>query len=82
MIQLKIIVSKNMDQELIDKYQKQYNNLTIVRNDEFHDRFIIIDRSKLYSCGASFKDLGKKCFAINEISSKEIIDNLLLKILL
>ena len=32
MIQLKIIVSKNMDQELIDKYQKQYNNLTIVRN--------------------------------------------------
>ena len=82
MIQLKIIVSKNMDQELIDKYQKLDNNNTIVRNDEFHDRFIIIDRSKLYSCGASFKDLGKKCFAINEISSKEIIDNLLLKILL
>ena len=28
-----IVVSKNMNQELIDKYQKQYNNLTVIRND-------------------------------------------------
>ena len=46
----------------------------------FHDRFIIIDRKKLYSCGSSFKDLGKKCFAINEIDSKELTNNLLNKI--
>ena len=76
-----IVVSKNMNQELIDKYQKQYNNLTVIRNDEFHDRFIIIDKKKLYSCGASFKDLGKKCFTLNEIFSQEILNNILLKIM-
>lgn len=52
-------------------------NITFINNSSFHDRFIIIDREKLYSCGASFKDLGKKCFAINEMKSQELIDNLL-----
>ena len=28
---------------------------------------IIIDNKILYHCGASFKDLGKKCFAINKL---------------
>ena len=31
----------------------------------------------VYSCGASFKDLGKKCFAINEFSDKTYISKLL-----
>ena len=75
-----IIVSNNIDNILKNKYEKQYNNITFINNNTFHDRFIIIDKSKLYSCGASFKDLGKKCFAINEISSNEILINLLNKI--
>ena len=75
-----IIVTKNMNIELIEKYQKQYNNLKIIQSQEFHDRFIVIDRKKLYSCGASLKDLGKGCFAINEIRSSEIIQNILKKI--
>ena len=72
-----IVVSKNMNSELISKYQQQYNNLMVIQNDQFHDRFIIIDRNKLYSCGASFKDLGKNCFSINKIDSQEIINSLL-----
>lgn len=28
----------------IDKYQKQYNNLKIIYNDTFHDRYFIIDK--------------------------------------
>lgn len=75
-----IIVSKNINEELIKKYKSEYNNIEFKNIDIFHDRFIIIDKKKLYSCGASFKDLGKKCFAINEIDSKETIDNLLNKI--
>ena len=67
------IYSKNMDNTLINKYKSQYNNLTINNNDSFHDRFIIIDGITLYHCGASFKDLGKKCFAINKIESIEMI---------
>ena len=69
-----IILSKNIDEILKKKYESQYNNVTFKNNETFHDRFVLIDRCKLYSCGASFKDLGKKCFAISEIKTKEIID--------
>ena len=75
-----IIVSKNIDEILKKKYESQYSNITFINNDSFHDRFIILDRNKLYSCGASFKDLGKNCFAINEFNNKEYL-NILLKIL-
>ncbi len=63
-----IIVSKNIDEILRKKYESQYDNITFINNNSFHDRFIIIDRNELFSCGASFKDLGKKCFAINEFN--------------
>ena len=38
---------------------------------------IIIDNKILYHCRASFKDLGKKCFAINKIEDKEILCSIL-----
>ena len=72
-----IIVSKNIDNTLKKKYESQYNNITFINNNTFHDRFIILDKNKLYSCGASFKDLGKKCFAINKFNDKEYIYTLL-----
>ncbi len=72
-----IIVSKNIDEKLKKKYQSQYHNVTFLSNNSIHDRFIILDRYVLYSCGASFKDLGKKCFAINEFSDKTYITKLL-----
>lgn len=75
-----IIISKNMDDTLVKKYKSEYSNIEFKNIDIFHDRFIIIDRKKLYSCGASFKDLGKKCFAVNEMNSEELISNLLNKI--
>ena len=68
-----IIHTKNIDTNLINKYQSQYNNIAIKINKSFHDRFIIIDDITLYHCGASFKDLGKKCFAISKIDNIEMI---------
>ena len=70
------VYSKNMDNTLIKKYQSQYNNLTIKINSGFHDRFIIIDDTILYHCGASFKDLGKKCFAINKIDNIDMVNDI------
>ena len=67
----------NIDYE---KYKEQYNNVSLVVNNSFHDRFIILDREVLYHSGASFKDLGKRCFAITKIKSKEILDSLLDKL--
>ena len=72
-----ILYTKNTNEELIKKYQTQYNNLTIIKKDNLHDRFIIIDKKILYHSGASFKDLGKNCFAINEVENKTILENLL-----
>jgi len=65
-----IVVSSNIDETLKKKYLKQYNNIKFISNDSYHDRFIVIDRKIVFHCGASFKDLGKKCFAINEIENK------------
>jgi len=71
------IYSKNINNDLIKKYKKQYSNVTLIENDSFHDRFIIIDEESLYHCGSSFKDLGTKCFAINKIDNKELVNSLL-----
>ena len=71
------IYSANMNETLIKKYKKQYSNVALVFNNKFHDRFIIIDSKDIYHCGSSFKDLGKKCFAINKIESKKILNDVL-----
>ena len=41
------------------------------------DEIIIIDRKRVFHSGASFKDLGRKCFGIHEIENKNEIENLL-----
>ena len=74
-IEVKIVViSKNIDSKLKKKYESQYNNITFINNDSFHDRFIIIDKKKLYFCGSSFKDIGKKCFYIGKLDNTYIDD--------
>ena len=71
------VVTKNIDEISYKKYIEQYKNIEIINNDKFHDRFIIIDKKTLYHSGASFKDIGKKCFGINKIENKEIIEKIL-----
>ena len=60
----------------IDKFNKEYPTLNVVKSSKFHDRFIIIDGKELYHCGASLKDLGKKCFAITKMEDSNYIENL------
>ena len=61
----------------IKKYNKQYHNLKVIYSDKFHDRFIIIDKKLLYHSGASYKDLGNKCFAITKIKDKEYLETII-----
>ena len=78
-----IIVTKkfNLLKDIdIKKYNKQYHNLKVIYSDKFHDRFIILDKKVLYHSGASYKDLGNKCFAINKIKDDEYLENILIKI--
>ncbi len=88
---LKMLSKKNKDVEVIiltsqnsniskldiNKFNKQYPTLKITTTNKFHDRFIIIDNKELYHCGASLKDLGKKCFAISKIEDMEYIEKLI-----
>ena len=74
------VVTKNMDEISYKKYKEQYKNIEIINNDKFHDRFIILDKKILYHSGASFKDIGKKCFGINKIEDSSYLKNILLKI--
>ena len=74
------IVSSNIDSTLKKKYESQYSNVTFMNNNTVHDRFVIIDRKELYNSGASFKDLGNKCFALNKIEDKKILNNTIRKI--
>lgn len=75
-----IIITNKYDNDDYNKYKVQYKNIILKINNTIHDRFIIIDKLELYHCGASLKDLGKKCFAINKIENKDWLDELLLRI--
>ena len=61
----------------VQKFNKEYPLLKVAKLNKFHDRFIIIDNKELYHCGASIKDLGKKCFGINKIEDKGIIEKII-----
>jgi hypothetical protein len=55
----------------------QNHNLTVIRTNLYHDRFIIID-DELYNIGSSIKDIGKKISHISKLESINI-DELLNK---
>lgn len=66
-----------LTKEELEQMWFQNGTTKIMKTEKFHDRFIIIDNRKLYHCGASIKDLGKKCFGINEIEDKTIIEKII-----
>ena len=69
-----IIISKNIDTKVKEKYEEQYHNVAFIYNDTIHDRYIILDRKRLFHSGMSFKDMGKSTFSITEFDNKEEID--------
>jgi len=66
-------ISKQLELD-IQKYTKQYGNLSVKMTKNFHDRFLICDET-VYHFGASLKDLGNKVFAVNQmhISANDIL---------
>ena len=64
----------------INNFNQQYPVLGVDYTEEFHDRFLIIDGILAYHVGASLKDAGKKCFAINKIEDRANIIDILNRI--
>jgi len=60
----------------VSNFNQQYPTIEMHYTDEFHDRFLIIDNDLAYHIGASIKDAGKKCFAINKIEDKKTIESI------
>lgn len=60
------IISKQLQLD-IEKYNKQYSNISLKTFKNSHDRFLILDRKEIFHIGASLKDLGTKWFAFSKI---------------
>ena len=56
----------------VERFNAQYPTLDVRFGEKFHDRFLALDDKELYLVGASFKDLGKKCFAFAKMDAEEI----------
>ena len=61
----------------IVKYNKQYHNLNVCFSNKFHDRYFILDNSKVYHCGASINRIGYKTFSINLINDNGVCNLLI-----
>ena len=78
-----LIITKNnskLTNTDIDKYNSQYKNLTIIYDNTYHDRYIIIDKKKIYHLGSSINHAGSKTFSINILKDEFVIDSLLNRI--
>ena len=74
-----IITKRNtkLTQNELDKYGKQYHNLKVIYNNDFHDRYIIIDKKEIYHIGTSINYAGNKIFSINKLEDSIIINTLI-----
>ncbi len=61
----------------ISKYNQEYNNLTLIYNDTFHDRFIILDNKDMYHLGTSLNNAGTKTFMISKIEDQRVTKTIL-----
>ena len=79
---IKLIVKtkgKLTNQDMVN-YNKQYNNLKVYYNDDFHDRYFIIDKTTIYHCGALINYAGNKIFSINLLEDEIVKNSLINKI--
>lgn len=76
-----------LNQLEFDNFNREYPTLSIKKNNQrCHDRFIIIDyqtdTEKIYHCGASSKDAGKKVCCISLFSTSDIIYSIIDELLM
>ena len=79
-IECKVILITSKKSKLtkldIEKYNGDYNNLTIYYDDTFHDRYFIIDRDKFYHSGNSINHIGYRKSGIDllhDLSVKNVL---------
>ena len=78
-IPAKIIVSSKtkLTQGDVDAFVLQYGALTVKSDDSFHDRFVVIDGKSLYHLGTSLNYVGRKTFAISELTDERLVKSVI-----
>ena len=87
-IECKVILITSKKSKLtkldIEKYNQDYDNLTVYYDDTFHDRYFIIDRDKFYHSGNSINHIGYRKSGIDllhDLSIKRVLINDINKII-
>ena len=65
--------SDRLNDIMTEKYNEEYHNLKVIRNNNFHDRFIVIDNKEIYILGTSLNSIGEKTTFIVKINDINII---------
>ena len=81
-IKVTIITKPNnlLIEQDIERYNKQYNNLKVIYDNTFHDRYFILDNNTLYHCGTSVNRIGFKTFSITKVNDIDLLNVLLKKL--
>lgn len=57
----------------IDIYRNQYGQITLKKNNKFHDRYLIIDGKEGYHLGTSLNTIGKRVCGIDRIDDPDVL---------
>ena len=68
--------SKKLSNIEIDKYNIEYGNLKVYRDNEIHDRYFVIDRSDIYLLGTSINSIGDKMTTIVKLQEANVINTI------
>ena len=58
----------------VERHNRQYPPIDVREVPAVHDRFLLLDGTRLYTFGASFKDLGKKLFCFSLMESEAVVE--------
>lgn len=80
-IKCKVVIITSIKSKLteldIKKYNSTYNNLTIIYDETYHDRYFIIDGNKIYHSGNSVNHIGYRKSSINVLEDKNVKNSII-----
>ena len=65
--------AERIDPKVLERFAKQYGEITIQEDKSYHDRFLIIDED-VYLLGASLNSLGNKTSTITKTDQYKLED--------
>ena len=68
--------SKRLSNIEIDKYNMEYDNLKVFRDNNIHDRYFVIDRHDIYLLGTSINSIGEKMTTLVKLQEENVINTI------